>query len=620
MVCAATFDPVASYPCLPSVTYDVFQGVPCIKKCVQFTDYPSISNYETDGELWPYTALSRRFAQEFPVNYVPKFDERAISDATLVGATHEAILLQAASTSTRFEIYVEYAPAGQQWNGLNFMPLRIRAFTGHNDWITEASGFDNIPGEPITMDVNYMIEHAKKGVRPGFCKDFTDARRKAMPKIAYHTCSAQNFFDIIYMGIYMGDRQSSRGHAYLTVVPPWDRHGREAGGARADWPINIAVDVEMLVQLGCRLYAPGDGEALVTEDWITNKVIIYAYDAEYARFIWTNRTYVSLRRNYQESIKKFREDVKNGVNATPVLESFMAKIDKECKLYYKQWIPTACRDMTSPRRIKNITKIKNVFDENLPKDEQVALEFETARYVLYRNWARAVKQQPGETRGRSGLWQDLDPNQKKSANWRFAEVMHISDVECPRCKIMSPEGAINCYQCDNLNERMPDIKKIARVIRLQEMANSLGVPLSMDQIETQILAQSNARGDRSARGEKAVLRNKEYTTLYERLINDPFYAYTAARGDLTPSALEFIEKVARCIIPSFERTMEMIQGSVAVPKYSARLTLVPPNEDVQEIDRKDVYVVHGGRFLETEQFAALYGSLDRNDRYPALFC
>ena len=95
--------------------------------------------------------------------------------------------------------------------------------------------------------------------------------------------SVQNFFDIIYMGIFpggMGDRQSSRGHAYLTVVPPWDRRGRKAGGARADRPINIAVDVEMLIQLGCRLYAPGDGEALVTEDWITNKVIIYAYDAE----------------------------------------------------------------------------------------------------------------------------------------------------------------------------------------------------------------------------------------------------------------------------------------------------------------------------------------------------
>ena len=82
---------------------------------------------------------------------------------------------------------------------------------------------------------------------------------------------------------------------------------------------------------------------------------------------------------------------------------------------------------------------------------------------------------------------------------------------------------------------MPDIKKIARVIRLQEMANSLGVPLLMDQVETQILTQrKDARGDRSARGGLGIMKD----------INDPFYAYTAARGDLTPSALEFIEKVA----------------------------------------------------------------------------
>ena len=145
-----------------------------------------------------------------------------------------------------------------------------------------------------------------------------DSAKTSRPKIAYHTCSMQNFFDIIYMGIFqggMGDRQSFRGHAYLTVVPPWDRHGRKAGGARADRPIN------MLVQLGCRLYAPGDGEALVTEDWITNKVIIYADDAEYARLIWSNRMYVNVRRKYQDSIKTFREETQQGVSGTPVLES-----------------------------------------------------------------------------------------------------------------------------------------------------------------------------------------------------------------------------------------------------------------------------------------------------------
>ena len=120
MVCAATLDPVASYPCLPSVNYDVLQGMPCIKKCVQFSDYPSFTNYETDGELWPYIASSRRFAHEFPVDYIPKFDERAVSDATLVGAMHEAMvkdLLKGAKTSCKFQCDSDFScdsciPAG----------------------------------------------------------------------------------------------------------------------------------------------------------------------------------------------------------------------------------------------------------------------------------------------------------------------------------------------------------------------------------------------------------------------------------------------------------------------------------------------------------------------------
>ena len=89
-----------------SVSHDVFQGMPCIKKCVQFSDYPSISIYETDGELWPYTASSRRFAHEFPVDFIPKFDERAVSDATLVSAMHEAMvkdLLKGTKTSCKFQ-------------------------------------------------------------------------------------------------------------------------------------------------------------------------------------------------------------------------------------------------------------------------------------------------------------------------------------------------------------------------------------------------------------------------------------------------------------------------------------------------------------------------------------
>ena len=107
----------------------------------------------------------------------------------------------------------------------------------------------------------------------------------------------------------------------------------------------------------------------------------------------------------------------------------------------------------------------------------------------------------------------------------------------------------------------------------------------MEQIETQILTQhKDARGDRSTRGglgimkdiaKKAVPRNKECGTLYERLINDPFYAYTAARG---PDALG--------------SRIHREGGPLHHPQFrtAARLTLVPPQEDVKEVHPDDVFV------------------------------
>ena len=62
----------------------------------------------------------------------------------------------------------------------------------------------------------------------------------------------------------------------------------------------------------------------------------------------------------------------------------------------------------------------------------------------------------------------------------------------------------------------------------------------------------------------------------------------------------------------------MIKGAVAVPKYAAWLALVPPQEDVGEINPDDVFVYHGGWFLQTEQFGALHGNNDKDQRYKVM--
>ena len=92
--------------------------------------------------------------------------------------------------------------------------------------------------------------------------------------------------------------------------------------------------------------------------------------------------------------------------------------------------------------------------------------------------------------------------EKKASNWRVAEVM-LPDEVCRGCRGSNPVGSNHCFQCDPMQEKMPDIKKLARVVPWTCMRDI---------------------------AKKAVLRNEEYDSLCERLINDPFYAYGAARG------------------------------------------------------------------------------------------
>lgn len=65
---------------------------------------------------------------------------------------------------------------------------------------------------------------------------------------------------------------------------------------------------------------------------------------------------------------------------------FMTMVDEEWATY-KQWSGKACMDMSKPCMIGRPRKVTDVTDENLPKAQRVQLDFEFARYSLYRNCA-----------------------------------------------------------------------------------------------------------------------------------------------------------------------------------------------------------------------------------------
>ena len=67
-------------------------------------------------------------------------------------------------------------------------------------------------------------------------------------------------------------------------------------GTRAEKPFYVAVDLEMAMQVGVRLFRTD--EAILTPDWVPNECIICVYNAADREFYWSNRAYASCRKSY----------------------------------------------------------------------------------------------------------------------------------------------------------------------------------------------------------------------------------------------------------------------------------------------------------------------------------
>ena len=73
----------------------------------------------------------------------------------------------------------------------------------------------------------------------------------------------------------------------MTHHAPWEIEGKDPG-ARANRPLCIAIDTEAALFYGTRLVEAMAG-AIITEDWVTNTVLIYAFDCEKSQYPWGNR-------------------------------------------------------------------------------------------------------------------------------------------------------------------------------------------------------------------------------------------------------------------------------------------------------------------------------------------
>ena len=164
---------------------------------------------------------------------------------------------------------------------------------------------------------------------------------------------------------------------------------RKAGGARAERPINIEVDVDT---------PPETGRPLSLKLGFQ------------ARSSFTRPKIHMVQLHAREPSSQQDQAVSKASRTART-----SRLCSSCswrRLIVIEWAVQVlgrriCSDTMRPFLIRKPTKCTGLVDENLSKDEQIELRFETARYALHCNWARVVHQQPGETRGRSGLWQHL---------------------------------------------------------------------------------------------------------------------------------------------------------------------------------------------------------------------
>ena len=238
------------------------------------------------------------------------------------------------SDTRRFQLQV-CKPDNEKatWKGLPWQPTRVRAYQGHNAFVLKQGKFAPMIRDLYTLDPDFTKEKVDAGdipranFRPDLVPEFDN-----FPRIIYHSCDKGVVSQIIQHGLIPGGwpRSSGRAHSYFIATHPWDANMKKLAGTRAGKPYYVAIDVEMAMQVGARLFRTD--EAIMTPDWIPNETIICVYNAAEREFYWSNRAYAAGRKSYNERVKRSKDQGDSVVQALT-----QSKRGKSMDLLLEQW-------------------------------------------------------------------------------------------------------------------------------------------------------------------------------------------------------------------------------------------------------------------------------------------
>ena len=271
----------------------------------------------------------------------------------------------------------------------------------------------------------------------------------------------------------------------MTRHAPWEIEGKDPG-VRTNRPLCIAIDTDCVLHYGLRLVETLAG-AIISEDWVPNHCLIYAFDCEKSQYLWANHGYNGvkkyLRQKASENALVWEEnEARKGIPAYEELERYECSDLEALKMLfvneYDQW-----KDVITLRRpliYKEVQTPYPVVDELLPKNRQRPLNFTNLLCVARKPTVTAAGFDiaPDNARERRSDRFDqeaFDPSAEGNlTRWRYVSMLAMPELTCPRCRKIFPEGMLVCLACGLSLATMSDMRRACQVFRLEELAEKLG--------------------------------------------------------------------------------------------------------------------------------------------------
>ena len=264
------------------------------------------------------------------------------------------------------------------------MPYRIthvKACQGHDQSLIDKVGTAPLVKQIISLDYQFTVDDLKRGLYPRvpIYPHLAEAEVPEKFRVIYHYTSWDALQQIICTGIFPG-ATSCKGHVYMTRHAPWEIEGKDPG-IRTNRPLCIAIDTDCALHYGLRLVETLAG-AIISEDWVPNHCLIYAFDCEKSQYLWANHGYNGvkkyLRQKASENALVWEEnEARKGTPAYEELERYECSDLEALKMLfvneYNQW-----KDVITLRRpliYKEVQTPYPVVDELLPKNRQRPLNF-----------------------------------------------------------------------------------------------------------------------------------------------------------------------------------------------------------------------------------------------------